>query len=578
MKKSLLAILLAVAMMLTAFAGCGSSAAPAGESSVSAVLASAEDAAEAGNGTAESAEAAASPEEPAVAESAEAGEASNGEAETAEFEGNPPIEYPLVDEPYTISYMQAWPPFLNEISEPSDAAMFQALEEATGISLDFIAVSTETAADDFMLRCATNDLPDMIQNGDTQYTGGGAKAIEDEILLDLYPLLEEYSHNYWNKMMTDATFYRNAVNDEGQVPSIIGYYKDAYYTDQGMWIRQDLLDKTGLDTPTTLDELEAILEAFKGMGMTDPIVVLSGGNCDLLARAYDVNQKLVDGQVVDKSLSDEGKAFYKKMNEWYNNKYINVDFVTYTTSDTKPPEDVIYSDNGGIFNEDVISIAQYVSAATNPDFDLQPLGQIRLTPDQELNTGYIGVYASDKYDLTISTQCEDPALVIQYIDFLFTDEGFMLTNWGIEDMTYTYNAAGEPEFTEMITEFDMGMQLAQSLFINPGLPCMTDLSIQELTYSDAQKAAVPTWVAAYDSSDETFPNQNWLSYTTEESQRKAELETDLETYQEEMTLKFITGQADIDTQWDTYVATCKSMGYDELQEITQASVTRYLAK
>ena len=188
-EKSLLAILLAVAMMLTAFAGCGSSAAPAGESSVSAALASAEDAAEAGNGTAEFPEAAASPEEPAVAESAEAGEASNGEAETAEFEGNPPIEYPLVDELYTISYMQAWPPFLNEISEPSDAAMFQELEEATGISLDFISVSTETAADDFMLRCATNDLPDMIQNGDTQYTGGGAKAIEDEILLELYAQL-----------------------------------------------------------------------------------------------------------------------------------------------------------------------------------------------------------------------------------------------------------------------------------------------------------------------------------------------------------------------------------------------------
>lgn len=187
-EKSLLAILLAVAMMLTAFAGCGSSAAPAGESSVSAALASAEDAAEAGNGTAESPEVAASPEEPAVAESAEAGEASNGEAETAEFEGNPPIEYPLVDELYTISYMQAWPPFLNEISEPSDAAMFQELEEATGISLDFISVSTETAADDFMLCCATNDLPDMIQNGDTRYTGG-AKAIEDEILLDLYAQL-----------------------------------------------------------------------------------------------------------------------------------------------------------------------------------------------------------------------------------------------------------------------------------------------------------------------------------------------------------------------------------------------------
>ena len=45
-----------------------------------------------------------------------------------------------------------------------------------------------------------------------------------------------------------------------------------------------------------------------------------------------------------------------------------------------------------------------------------------------------------------------------------------------------------------------------------------------------------------------------------------------------MRLKFITGQADIDKEWDNYVATCKSMGFDELQEITQAAVTRYLEK
>ena len=564
MKKKLIALLLVSALLLLVFAGCGSTAA---QSAVSAAQSAAEDVAEA---AAEAVEDAAEAVEDAVS-------AEDGEPAEAELTGNPPIEYPLVDEPYTISYMQAWPPFLNEISEPSDAAMFQALEEATGIVLDFIAVSTETASDDFMLRCATNDLPDLIQNGASQYTGGGAKAIEDEILLDLYPLLEEYSYNYWNKMMEDQTFYKNTVNDEGQVPSIIGYYKDAYYTDQGFWIRQDLLDKTGLEIPKTLDELEDVLEAFKGMGMTDPIVVLSGGQCDLLSRAYGTGDKLVDGQVVSGALTDDAKDMIKKMNEWYNNKYINVDFVTYTESGTKPPQDVVFSDNGGIFNEDVISIAQYVSAATNPDFDLEPMGQIRLTPDQKLNNGYIGVYASDKYSLSVSTQCEDPELVVKYIDFLFTDEGFMLTNWGIEGMTYEM-VNGEPQFTEMITEFEMGMQLAQSLFINPGLPCMTDLSIQEMTYSDAQKAAVPTWVAAYDSADETFPNQNWLSYTTEESQRRAELQTDLETYQEEMQLKFITGQADIDKEWDNYVATCKSMGFDELQEISQAAVTRYLEK
>ena len=89
---------------------------------------------------------------------------------------------------------------------------------------------------------------------------------------------------------------------------------------------------------------------------------------------------------------------------------------------------------------------------------------------------------------------------------------------------------------------------------------------------------MPTWCDAYDSSDETIPNQSFLSYTTEESYRQAELQTDLETVQDEFRLKAITGQIDIDAEWDAYVQQCKDMGYDELLEITQAAVDRYLQK
>ena len=403
--------------------------------------------------------------------------------------------------------------------------------------------------------------------------------IEDDILVDMYPLLEEYSHNYWGMMMEDPTFYRNVVNDEGQVPTLIGMYKDPYYTDQGMWIRQDILDRVGLDVPKTLDELEAVLEAFKGEGLTDPIVILSEGQCDLLSRAYDAGDKLVDGKVVSNALTDNSKDMLKKMHEWYDKGYINVDFVTYTYSNTKPPQDVVLSDNGGMFVEDVASIAGYYLMSNNPDFNLQPMGQIRLTPDQKLNTGFIGVRAADKYSLSMSTNCEDQQLAIQYMDYLFSDEGFVLANYGIEGYTYTVEN-GEYQFTDLILANPQGFdwQLCQSLYINPGFPCLNDLHAQELTYNDAQRAAVPTWSAAYDSSDETIPNQNFLSYTTEESYRQAELQTDLETVQSEFRLKAITGQLDIDKEWDAYVQQCKDMGSDELLQITQNAVDRYLNK
>ena len=489
------------------------------------------------------------------------------------------MTYPLVEEETTLTYWQAWPPFLSEISEPSDAAMFEKLAEVTGVKLEISAVSTETAADDFMLRCASGDLTDMVQNAATQYTGGGAKAIEDEVIMDLLPLIDEYTVNYYNIIYSDPNIYKNLVNDEGQVPALIGMYTDYYYTDQGYWIRQDILDKTGLDIPKTVPELDAVLEAFKNLGLTDSLVVLSEGKCDLLDVAYGATDRLVDGKLQPAALTDNYKEYLKKLHEYYEKGYISVDFVTYNESDTKPPQDVIFNDMGGIFKEDVASIAGYLKSTNTPGFDLQPMGQIRLNEGDRLDTGFIGVKAADKYSLSISTQCSDPKLAIQYMDYLFSEEGHMLANYGIEGQTYTIEN-GEPQFTDLILNNPQGFdwQLCQSLYINPGFPCLTDLSVQEMTYTEAQKAAVPTWVDAYDSADETMPNERWLSYTTEESQHKADLQNDIETYQTEMRLKFITGQLDIDAEWDNYCTALEGMGIHTMEEITQAAVDRYLAK
>ena len=567
MKKKLVSLLTALTMLTALFAGCGTT----GSSDQGAAAASSLSQAEAVQSAPTQA-----PESASVPES---GAASEAEAPVEAVSDRPEVTYPLVEEETTLTYWQAWPPFLSEISEPSDAAMFEKLQEATGVKLEISAVSTETASDDFMLRCASGDLTDMVQNAATQYTGGGAKAIEDDVIMDLLPLIDEYSVNYYNIIYSDPNIYKNLVNDEGQVPSLIGMYTDYYYTDQGYWIRQDILDKTGLEIPKTVDELDAVLEAFKGLGLTDALMVLSEGKCDLLDVAYGATDRLVDGKIQPAALTDNYKEFLKKLHDYYQKGYISVDFVTYNESDTKPPQDVVFNDMTGIFKEDVASISGYLNSSNTPGFDLQPMGQIRLNEGDRLDTGFIGVKAADKYSLSISTQCSDPKLAIEYMDYLFSDEGHMLANYGIEGQTYTMEN-GEPQFTDLILNNPQGFdwQLCQSLYINPGFPCLTDLSVQEMTYTDAQKAAVPTWVDAYDSSDETMPNERWLSYTTEESQHKADLQNDIETYQTEMRLKFITGQLDIDAEWDNYCTALEGMGIHTMEEINQAAVDRYLAK
>ena len=53
---------------------------------------------------------------------------------------------------------------------------------------------------------------------------------------------------------------------------------------------------------------------------------------------------------------------------------------------------------------------------------------------------------------------------------------------------------------------------------------------------------------------------------------------DIETYRDEMCIRFITGEADIEAEYENYLATLDSLGLGELQEVYAASYARYLER
>ncbi len=52
----------------------------------------------------------------------------------------------------------------------------------------------------------------------------------------------------------------------------------------------------------------------------------------------------------------------------------------------------------------------------------------------------------------------------------------------------------------------------------------------------------------------------------------------IDTYITEQRTKFITGEADVEAEWDNYIATLKSLGMEEMISIQQAAVDRYNAR
>ena len=70
---------------------------------------------------------------------------------------------------------------------------------------------------------------------------------------------------------------------------------------------------------------------------------------------------------------------------------------------------------------------------------------------------------------------------------------------------------------------------------------------------------------------DAFPN---LVYTDEESDARTTLLTDIKMYIEQAFGQFITGEIDIDADWDTYIGTLEQMGMKKLIEIEQAAYDR----
>ena len=60
-----------------------------------------------------------------------------------------------------------------------------------------------------------------------------------------------------------------------------------------------------------------------------------------------------------------------------------------------------------------------------------------------------------------------------------------------------------------------------------------------------------------------------LTFSDADSKELTEAQLAVKTYADEMLTKFITGESDIDGEWDTYLQTLDSQGLPRLLEINQ---------
>lgn len=583
MKTRKYALLLAAALMFGLAAGCGSTETSASQAETSSAAegtaAPAEETAAAETAAAE--EPAAEPAESAV----EAEASAEDTEETANYGKDAivytPVSLPISEEPvtYTIWYGE---PFTDYVSDPmTDVHIFSVIQELTNVSFDFTLFTMDNAAERFQLLFAANDLPDIIQDAMSYYTGTIDDAVaEDEFL---YNYAEDLGNmpNYSSTLDAYPEAKKTLTSgDSGAMVSFPEMYQDIGDL-SGYMIRQDYFDATGMEIPETYDELHDLMAAVHSE--TGSNMVLMNTGCDgNLGAGFGINVGVggddiggwyvVDGEVRNGLLQPEMVDYINLVKDWYAEGIFNQDFVNSDRGD-------LGGFFGGIYS--LVVVPPEIYQASMDVLGVPTVGipmPVQNEGDELLIGGaqYSSLMDSSCWALNSRLEPEDIDNIERLIDWMYSEDGTVVLNWGEEGYTYTLEN-GEPVYTDLIVHNPDGLDYAHAAYLYASgnrtrLPFLSDYSRCFANFNETQ------WEMAELYESECNKERDYPLGAVMSNEQKAQYNTvaaDIATYISENILQFIYGQKDMD-EWDAFIETVEGMGLDTATEAKQGAYDDYL--
>ncbi len=501
-------------------------------------------------------------------------------------------ELPLTTSDDVFTYWTTcWTP--QYIAEDGLASMpFQkGLEDLTGVHIEYDVVSSDTRNENFSVLLAADDLRDIMDQAMYFYTDSARSAIEDGWFINFYDYrdyMPNYLYELWARDDIDVLKYGRV--DDVTWPAMYGMLVEPA-PGSGYMLRQDWMDDLNLgkaEDIKTFDQWHDVLTAFKANGVQWPMEIFktveitngysfAGYNTGMMVSDNGLpGAKIIDGEIKFCLTTPDDFDAITMVSKWYAEGLIDHNYSSFGSTQDLTTEITTGVTGCCVFTPS--EVESWQAATDDPDCLWMPTPRIKKEPNQILKYGQ--KLSHFHYgSASVSANCADIPLICSWLDWQWSEEGCLYTNWGVEGLTWEYDENGNRMLTDFVLHNPDGIGSAwvMVLYACDGLrqPC---LNIHKRNYAypggEIYLKMFDTWEVPDYSGEYDFPTG--VTYTPEQAEELATYSNDIATYISENFLGFLDGSKPL-TEWDSYIAGLSGLGIETVLGIYQDAYEAYIA-
>ena len=533
--------------------------------------------------------------------------------ETAEWKTDPvlnaPGEEPIVKEPVTLRVVTGY-------DDWDENWAIQQIKERLGIDFEWVVMPPAQFKEKVNILLSGGESIDLIL---FPLGAGGNQALSkaEEFKLAQQGLLTplndyiEHSSKYIKEYYdANPNLYQETTTPDGNMYSLQSHNPAVHTTmPYKMWINTVWLDNLGLEMPTTTEEFYEVLKAFKeedanGNGDPDDEIPLStctsgaGTQIDgFIMNAFTYNDP-ANANAKRMRINDEGKVEASFTDEAYREglRFLNRLY----------EEGLLYPD---VFTQDQKTQTALNEAGDQPRIGCmmsQAMGYlvsslVDSTRWQEYEAlmpleGPEGVQLAPRVHSAshvkapnglIPASAEHPEVAFRLLDMLYSEEWVEITSYGEEGVDWRraeegeFGADGEP--AEITYLSNATQREKKTLWESAPFPKKAHTEVtteQDPKAPEGKGHEYILYQATAKMSEYAVDEKNVLPlfyYLPEENEKIATYSVTIDNYVSESIARFISGDLDLDEDWDKYIEDLNSFGLQDYIATIQTGYDRWLA-